>query len=157
MNYLSLQKVAIIRGNVIFIDKKSKLYAEDITYDLNNDVGQYLTGGKLINGESEITSQTGTFYTKENLILFRQNVKVNHPKYKLESDSLMYNTKEKRSIFKTSTKIENDSGFIWCNAGWHDEEKINLALAEVHISTILLVGYSPILFSTIKKWGKLYL
>jgi lipopolysaccharide export system protein LptA len=123
LNYLSLQKVAIIRGNVILIDKKSKLHAEDITYDLNNDVGQYLTGGKMVNGESEITSQTGTFYTQQNLILFRQNVKVNHPKYKLESDSLMYNTKEKRSIFKTSTKIENDSGFIWCNAGWHDEEK----------------------------------
>lgn len=122
LNYLSLQKVAILRGNVILIDKKSKLYAEDITYDLNNDVGQYLTGGKLVNGESEITSQTGTFYTKENLVLFRQNVKVNHPKYKLESDSLMYNTRLKRSIFKTSTKIDNDSGFIWCNSGWHDEE-----------------------------------
>ena len=122
LNYLSLQKVAILRGNVILVDKKSKLYAEDITYDLNNDVGQYFTGGKLINDESEITSQTGTFYTKENLVLFRQNVKVNHPKYKLESDSLMYNTKLKRSIFKTSTKIENDSGFIWCNSGWHDEE-----------------------------------
>ena len=34
------------------------------------------------------------------------------------------------------------------------KKKINLALAEVHISTILLVGYSPILFSTIKKMGK---
>lgn len=123
LNYLSLQKIAILRGNVLLVDKKSKLYTEDITYDLNNDVGQYLTGGKLINEESEITSQTGTFYTKENLVLFRQNVKVNHPKYKLESDSLMYNTKLKRSIFKTSTKIENDSGFIWCNVGWHDEEK----------------------------------
>jgi len=123
LNYLSLQKVAILRGNVILLDKKSKLYAEDITYDLNNDVGQYLTGGKMINGESEITSQTGTFFTKDDLVLFRQNVRVNHPKYKLESDSLMYNTKLKRSIFKTSTKIVNDSGYIWCNSGWHDEEK----------------------------------
>lgn len=121
LNYLSLQKVAILRGNVILVDKKSKLYAEDITYDLNNDVGQYLTGGKMINDKSEITSQTGTFYTKENIVLFRQNVKVNHPKYKLESDSLLYNTQLKRSIFKTSTKIDNDSGYIWCNSGWHDE------------------------------------
>ncbi|MBL7790562.1 MAG: hypothetical protein JNL75_12100 [Chitinophagales bacterium] len=123
LNYLSLQKVAILRGNVILVEKKAKLYAEDITYDLNNDVGQYLTGGKMINEESEITSQTGTFYTRENLALFRQNVRVNHPKYRLESDSLMYNTKLKRSIFKTSTKIDNDSGYIWCNSGWHDEEK----------------------------------
>lgn len=123
LNYLSLQKVAILRGNVIITEKKARLYAEDITYDLNNDVGQYLTGGRLVNGESIITSQTGTFYTRDNIVLFRQNVRVNHPKYKLEADSLLYNTKLKRSIFKTSTKIESDSGYIWCNSGWHDEEK----------------------------------
>lgn len=123
LTYLSLQKIAIMRGNVILTDKKAKLYVEDITYDMNNEVGEYLTGGKLINGETQITSQTGTIYSKENLVLFRQNVHVNHPKYTLDADSLMYNTKLKRTIFRTATKIVNDSGYIWCNSGWHDEDK----------------------------------
>lgn len=122
LSYLSLQRVAIIRGNVIISDKNSKLYTEDVTYDLNVEVGQYLTGGKLVTNQSEITSQTGTYYAKDNLVLFKQNVHINHPKYKLDSDSLMYNTKLKRSIFRTSTKIESDSGYIWCNSGWYDEE-----------------------------------
>jgi len=123
LHYFSNQKLAVLSQNVILTDKKSKLYTEDITYDLFNDIGYYMTGGKLVNDGSEITSQQGTFYTKINQVLFKQNVKLNHPKYNLTSDSLQYDTKLKRSIFKTSTKIENDSGYIWCNSGWHDEEK----------------------------------
>lgn len=123
LHYISLQKIALLNGNVIMTDKKSKLYTQDMTYDLNNDIGYYMQGGKMINDKSEITSQYGSFYTKTSQVLFRQNVYVNHPKYKLTSDSLVYDTKLKRSIFKTSTKIENDSGYIWCNQGWHDEEK----------------------------------
>lgn len=123
LHYISLQKIALLNGNVIMTDRKSKLYTEDMTYDLNNDIGYYMQGGKMVNDNSEITSQIGTFYTKTSQVLFRQNVYVNHPKYKLTSDSLAYDTKLKRSIFKSSTKIENDSGYIWCNTGWHDEEK----------------------------------
>jgi lipopolysaccharide export system protein LptA len=123
LHYISMQKIALLNGNVIMTDKKSKLYTEDMTYDLNNDIGYYMQGGKLINDNSEITSQYGSFFTKTSQVLFRQNVYVNHPKYKLTSDSLVYDTKLKRSVFKSSTKIENDSGYIWCNQGWHDEEK----------------------------------
>lgn len=123
LHYFSNQKIAILNQNVVLTNKKSKLYTQDITYDLYNDIGYYMTGGKLINDNSEITSQQGTFYTKTNQVLFRQNVRLNHPKYNLTSDSLQYDTKLKRSIFKTSTKIESDSGYIWCNQGWHDEEK----------------------------------
>lgn len=123
LHYFSAQKLAILNQNVILTDKKSKLYTEDVTYDLYNDIGYYMQGGKMVNDNSEITSQQGTLYTKLNLVLFKQNVQVNHPKYKLNSDSLLYDTKQKRSVFKSSTKIENDSGYIWCNSGWHDEEK----------------------------------
>jgi lipopolysaccharide export system protein LptA len=123
LHYFSNQRLAILNKNVVLTDKKSKLYTEDITYDLYNDIGYYMQGGKMVNDNAEITSQQGIFYTKTSQVLFKQNVQVNHPKYKLNSDSLMYDTKLKRSIFKTSTKIENDSGYIWCNSGWHDEEK----------------------------------
>jgi lipopolysaccharide export system protein LptA len=81
-----------------------------------------MKGGKMVNEKTEVTSLFGTYYAKSAEMLFRQNVRVNHPDYQLTSDSLLYNMKYKRSIFKTSTKIENDSGYIFCNSGWYDEQ-----------------------------------
>ena len=123
LQYFSNQKLAVLNNNVVLTDKKSKLYCQDMTYDLNNDRGYYMKGGKLVNEKTTITSQFGTYFSETSQALFRQNVYVNHPDYKLSSDSLLYDTRKKRSIFKTSTKIENDSGYIWCNSGWYDEEK----------------------------------
>lgn len=122
LQYFSNQKLAVLNRNVILTDKKAKLYTEDMTYDMNSDQGYYMKGGRLVNDKTIITSQFGTYYGTNSQVLFRQNVYVNHPDYKLKSDSLMYDTKKKRSIFKTSTNIENDSGYIWCNSGWYDEE-----------------------------------
>lgn len=123
LNYFSQLRLAVVKENVVLTDKKSKLYTTDITYDMNHDIGYYLNGGKLVNEKTIITSLHGTYYSKTSLVLFKQNVIVESPKYKLTSDSLQYNTKLKRTFFTTSTKIENDSGYIWCNKGWYDEEK----------------------------------
>lgn len=123
LNYYSQLRLAVIKENVILTDKKSKLYTTDITYDMNHDIGYYLNGGKLINENTTITSLHGTFFSNTSTVLFKQNVQVTNPKYKLTSDSLQYNTKLKRTIFTSSTKIDNDSGYIWCNKGWYDEEK----------------------------------
>lgn len=122
LQYFSVAKLAVLNNNVILTDKKSKLYCEDMTYDMNHDIGYFMKGGKMVNEKTEVTSLFGTYYAKSAEMLFRQNVRVNHPDYQLTSDSLLYNMKYKRSIFKTSTKIENDSGYIFCNSGWYDEQ-----------------------------------
>jgi lipopolysaccharide export system protein LptA len=123
LNYYSDQKLAVIRDHIVLRDKKMKLETTDITYDMNTDVGFYTNGGVVTSEDTKITSRHGTYVSKSKSIFFKFDVRVTNPKYKLVSDTLEYNTETKRNIFYGSTKIENDSGYIWCNKGWHDGEK----------------------------------
>lgn len=121
LNYYSDQKLALIRENVVLTDKKSKLYTPDMTYDMNIETAYFTNGGKVINDSTTITSKHGTYYTKTNQAFFKFDVQLTNPKYKLKSDTLEYNTKQKRNYFYQATTIENDSGYIFCNRGWYDE------------------------------------
>jgi lipopolysaccharide export system protein LptA len=119
--YYSDQKLALIRENVVLTDKKSKLYTPDMTYDMNIETAYFTNGGKVINDSTTITSKHGTYYPKTNQAFFKFDVQLTNPKYKLKSDTLEYNTKQKRNYFYQATTIENDSGYIFCNRGWYDE------------------------------------
>jgi len=123
LNYYSDQKLAVIRDHIVLRDKKMKLETTDITYDMNSDIGYYTNGGVVTSEDTRITSKHGTYVAKTKSVFFKFEVRVTNPKYKLTSDTLEYNTESKRNIFYGSTKIDNDSGYIWCNKGWHDGEK----------------------------------
>ncbi len=102
-------KVAFLKKKVKLTDNKSTLYTEDLVYDINQKLGEYKNGGRVVNGSSVLTSKEGTYYADLKDIYFKRNVKLKDPKYNLETDSLLYNTNSEIATFIDRTKIVDSS------------------------------------------------
>src|SRR5258708_4595230 len=78
--------------NVKLTDGKGVLTTEEMQYDLNQKVGVYDHGGKIVNNGSVLTSEHATYYEETKDVYFKQNVVLKDPQYDLSADSLLYNT-----------------------------------------------------------------
>ena len=96
---------ALLKKKVRLTDGKSNLFTEQLEYDVNNKIGVYRNGGRVVNGTSVLTSQEGTYYADIKDIYFKHNVVLKDPKYDLASDSLLYNTTNEIATFIADTKI----------------------------------------------------
>ena len=85
-------KIANLRKKVKLTDGKSSLYSEELQYDVNQKIGEYHSGGRVENGSSVLTSKEAVYYADLKDVYFKQNVHLKDPKYKLDTDSLLYNT-----------------------------------------------------------------
>jgi len=129
-------RIASIAHNVRLEKKKSYLLSDSLIYDLNQDMGYYLTGGKIFNGEDTLTSQTGRYYTKTDNAYGNGNVLLKSKTYRMDCDSLRYNAQSKVAFFISPTHLfsSEDSSEIFTNRGWYDTERENAQLTgEVQI------------------------
>ena len=114
-------KLANLRKKVKLTDGKTTLYTEELNYDMNTKIGDYSNGGRVENGESVLTSKQGIYYTDLNDIYFKKNVRLVDPKYKLETDSMIYNTKSQIATFIDKTVIiDSANRKITTKEGWYD-------------------------------------
>ena len=122
LKYKGNIRMAEVRRNVILDDKETHLTTENIDYDLNNDLGYYFNGGKIVNGENTLVSEMGYYYSREKLFFFKDSVVITNPDYIMYSDTLKYNTVSKISYFLGPTDIISDENFIYCENGWYDTQ-----------------------------------
>jgi lipopolysaccharide assembly outer membrane protein LptD (OstA) len=114
-------RIAILKKNVRLTNAKATLLSEELQYDLNQRIGEYHNNGKLINGESVLTSKEGIYYAELKDVIFKQNVHLKDPKYKLRSDSLLYNTETEIATFIAQTYIEDSAKrTITTKEGYYD-------------------------------------
>lgn len=98
-------KIAILKNTVQLTDGKTTLLTEELQYDLNQKIGEYTNGGKVLNEKSVLTSKEGTYYADLKDVYFKKNVVLVDPSYTLTSDSLLYNTNSQVATFITLTNI----------------------------------------------------
>ncbi|MBO9633185.1 MAG: OstA family protein [Chitinophagaceae bacterium] len=103
-------RIAHLKKKVKLTDGKITLFTEELRYDANEKIGDYYNGGRVVNGNSVLTSQEGTYYGEMKDVYFKKNVVLNDPSYTLKSDSLLYNTDTEISTFITKTFITDSSG-----------------------------------------------
>ena len=126
VKYRGNNKTAEIRKNVKLIDKENHLTTNYIDYDLTKDIGYYIGGGRIINGNNVLTSHQGYYYAQEKLFFFKDSVVVTNPDYIMYSDTLKYNTVTEIAYFLGPTDIKSDSNYIYCENGWYDT-KLNIS------------------------------
>jgi lipopolysaccharide export system protein LptA len=119
-------KIAILKNKVRLTDGKSNLYTEELEYDVNQKIGTYKNGGRVVNATSVLTSKEGTYYADLKDVYFKQDVKLNDPKYTLASDSLLYNTNTEIATFISQTLIRDSAGrTINTREGYYDLKNRN--------------------------------
>ena len=110
MKYLTDKKMVYFNKEVKLTDGKGTLLTQDLQYDMNQKIGIYSNGGKVINKTTTLTSKEGTYYSDTKDIYFRKDVVLIDPQYQLRADSLLYNTQYQLATFITKTTIIDSSG-----------------------------------------------
>jgi lipopolysaccharide export system protein LptA len=123
LNYEGNKKLAQITQNVRLIDKETVLTTNNLDFNLQTNIGYYTNGGKIKNGDNNLESGTGFYYSKQKLFHFKDSVIVHNPDYTIYSDTLKYNTVSEIAYFLGPTEIIGKENYIYCENGWYDTKK----------------------------------
>ncbi|MBI2275228.1 MAG: hypothetical protein HYU70_15640 [Bacteroidetes bacterium] len=110
LKYLGKEKKAFLNKKVWLTDGKGQLTTEALEYDVTVKIGTYLNGGKVVNKKTTLTSKEGYYYGDTKDVIFKKNVLLIDPEYKVVTDTLQYNTGTEIATFTSPTNIYSDSG-----------------------------------------------
>lgn len=120
MHYDGNTQLVKVRVNVKMDHNSGTLFTDSLNYDRRNNIGYYFDGGLLVDSLNELTSMWGQYEPGKNLAIFKDDVLLVNPNYKLSSDTLIYNTETRVATIVSPAKIESDSGFIYTSRGWYN-------------------------------------
>ncbi len=113
-------KIAEIVDNVKLIDNQTTLTTNYLNYDRKTGIASYFDGGKIVDNENVLTSKIGHYYTAKKQFFFKKEVLLVNPKYTIDSDTLMFNTKTEIAYFFGPTNIISKENKIYCENGWYN-------------------------------------
>ncbi len=122
LRYVGNERQAYLKKGVKLTDGKGTLFTEDLEYNITSGIATYKNGGRVLNGNTVLTSNGAVYYSDTKDVYFKENVQLNDPKYKISADSLMYNTEFKTAHFIAPTNIESESGNIFTRSGNYNLE-----------------------------------
>lgn len=120
--YDATTKMAVLDGNVVCVEKDMTLTTNILTFDVANSIANYYNGGKIVNKENTLTSKNGHYYSSSKDIAFHYDVVLTNPDYKMNSDTLRYNTISKISYFLGPSIIISKEDYIYCENGFYDTQ-----------------------------------
>lgn len=126
--YNGQTKLAIVRGNIRMVDKDYELTTRFLDYYSDTKMAQYYSGGTLVNKKEKSTliSEKGYYYSKQKEFFFKDSVFLDHPDYKIYSDTLMHNTSSEVTYFYGPTDIFTKDDSIYSEWGWYSpKEKVS--------------------------------
>jgi lipopolysaccharide export system protein LptA len=135
LRYFGDKRTANIKGKkVVLTQADMRLTTTALFYDLQNNFGQYTTGGELHDGKATLTSKIGYYYARTRDAFFRDSVILRTDEYTLRADTLQYNTATQTTFFHGPTSILTDQNIITCNGGWYDTERdVAMFKDDVHL------------------------
>ncbi len=107
-------------GIVRLVNKSTTLYSDTVDYDLIQNLGYYNDKGKIVDSTNILTSQIGRYYVKQDLFYFYQNVEGYNNKYKLNSDTVKYNTATGIFYIQGPTTIRDSVNTMYGEDGWYN-------------------------------------
>jgi len=125
LKYIGTDKTAYLKSNVKLVDKKATLFTQALDYNLQTGIGNYHNGGKVINGNTTITSNDGTYYADTKDIYFKNNVVVIQPKNHVTTDSLLYNMLSQNYNLNGNSYIKSPEAEIYTTQGNYDFKSDN--------------------------------
>lgn len=120
LKYLGKEKVAYLKKKVKLTDNKAVLTTNELEYNTFTRIGTYINGGKVVNGETVLTSKEAFYYGETRDIYFKKDVVLTDPEYKVTTDTLLYNTYSELASFVVPTTIVTDTRTVKTSSGYYD-------------------------------------
>lgn len=136
LNYDGNAKKAHLDKNVKLIDRENTLTSNILDYNMVSKVGQYTTGGKLVNKDATITSKRGVYFSNYRDVYFTKDVLVvTAEKSRITSDSLRYNTGTNWTYFYGPTNITNKEDKLYTEDGAYNTKSENAYFGKKNLYT----------------------
>ncbi len=113
---------ATMSENVTLTDSKTTLTTPNLLFDTKTGVGIYTNGGTILSQESKIVSNKGQYFNATGYYHFSENVRITHPEFILDSDTLHFASKENKAYFKGLTKFNSKGNIGQCYNGWFNTQ-----------------------------------
>lgn len=125
LKYFGDDQKANIRGSVKLKSKEINLNAPSLDYNLKNKIAFFNQGAEITENKSngnKINSKSGRFNALNNILFFKDDVKLTNAEYTIQSDTLVYNTLNEISQIIGQTTIVTENSKINCHKGWFDSK-----------------------------------
>ncbi len=90
--YDGQQQMLEARQNVVLKHRKQTLYTDSLNYDRLYEYAYFFNGGRLVDGESKLSSDWGEYHTSTRMARFNLDVQLQTPKNRVSTDTLYYDT-----------------------------------------------------------------
>ncbi|MEM7106326.1 MAG: OstA-like protein [Bacteroidota bacterium] len=120
--YYGDTRLSTLLGEVVLTDSVQTLYTERLDYDLNTKIGNYQTGGQLVNKSTVLKSARGYYHVNEKQAYFSEAVEVVDTNYTLSTDTLKIDTETQITTFLAPTSIVTSDYQIYCEEGFFDTQ-----------------------------------
>jgi len=125
INYNGNNKLAKVRGKVKLVDKSITLTTDSLDFDLGTNIGNYSTGGRIVDTANVLTSINGKYFARQNLFLFKDSVVLTNKDFVLRADTLKYNSATEKAFIVGPTTITGTKKgeILYSEDGWYDTRK----------------------------------
>ena len=114
------EQMARARYNVILKNRKTMLYTDSLDFDRLYDNAYFFEGGKMVDGNTTLTSDWGEYNTKTKMSVFNYDVKMKSPKFYLTTDTLYYDNARSLAHIVGPSHITSGNSHIYSELGYYD-------------------------------------
>ena len=114
------EQMARARYNVVLTHKKTKLFTDSLDFDRIYNNAYFFEGGKMVDGETTLTSDWGEYNTETKMSVFNYDVKMQSPKFFLTTDTLYYDTRNSMAHIVGPSHITSGESRIYSEQGYYD-------------------------------------
>ena len=114
------EQMARARYNVVLKHKKTTLYTDSLDFDRMYDNAYFFEGGKMVDGNTTLTSDWGEYNTKTKMSVFNYDVKMRSPKFFLTTDTLYYDTRTSIAHIVGPSNVTSGESHIYSEQGYYD-------------------------------------
>ena len=117
------EQMARARYNVVLKNRKTTLYTDSLDFDRLYDNAYFFEGGKMVDGQTTLTSDWGEYNTKSKMSVFNFDVKMKSPKFYLTTDTLYYDNARSIAHIVGPSHITSGKSTIYSEQGYYDTKK----------------------------------
>ena len=117
------EQMARARYNVVLKNRKTTLYTDSLDFDRLYDNAYFFEGGKMVDGQTTLTSDWGEYNTKSKMSVFNFDVKMKSPKFYLTTDTLYYDNARSIAHIVGPSNITSGNSHIYSEQGYYDTKK----------------------------------
>lgn len=120
LHYDGNTKRAQMFGKITYTQKAMNLTTNHLIYSVDSAFIYYWDGGTLVDSNTTLTSESGTYHSKSQMASFKGNVILVNPDYTIHCDTMDYSPPTSTSYFFGPTHINTKDNYMYCERGYYN-------------------------------------